>query len=203
MITIELQKSHLRAMLPFTGDQDIRYYLNGALLTIGNNGARLVATDGHALAVINLGFIGAQFDGIIPNSALESVPKVKRKESPTVSLVIDPEKQTGTFDLGNGTSSSFKFIDGRFPDYLRVIPETTSGETAQFNPALLMRFCTAARELGLPEHVAVAYNGQQPALVTIKAADYFIGVVHGWGQDPVTASPAWIKAPIHKEAKAA
>lgn len=54
--TITITRAQLRAALIFAADKDIRYYLNAVLLEVGECGdCRLVAADGHRIAVLSAG----------------------------------------------------------------------------------------------------------------------------------------------------
>lgn len=101
--------------------QDVRYYLNGLLLEVGE-GIRAVATDGHRLAV-----------STVPNS---------EKNEQTVSVILPRKGVSELIRLLSETSQpvevtlgeahiricahtftfSSKLIDGKFPKYERVIP---------------------------------------------------------------------------------
>jgi DNA polymerase III subunit beta len=106
-------------------NNDVRYYLNGALFQMNNNELILVATDGHRLAKTKLStahFLTSEQDSINPI--------VPRKGILEIAKIIN--SATGEIKLGftenhlivstiNGTLTT-KLIDGRFPDWNRVIP---------------------------------------------------------------------------------
>lgn len=102
--------------------QDIRYYLNGVLLVIENDSLKLVATDGHRLA-----FASAKLEQeyskrevILPRKTITELFKL---------LASDTEEKV-IFEFGenqiricfSGITITSKIIDGKFPDYGRVIP---------------------------------------------------------------------------------
>ncbi len=111
-----LEKTHFSM-----AQQDVRYYLNGMLLEIDGQMLRAVATDGHRLALS------------------EALLAVKTK---VTQQVIVPRKGVlelqrilggeGNAELGIGTNHvraqigdvrfTSKLIDGKFPEYSRVIP---------------------------------------------------------------------------------
>jgi DNA polymerase III subunit beta len=111
-----LQKTHFSM-----AQQDVRYYLNGMLLEIDGQVLRAVATDGHRLALSE-----ATLEGKAKNSQQVIVP---RKGVLELQRVLTPE---GTATLAIGTNHvraqigdvrfTSKLIDGRFPEYSRVIP---------------------------------------------------------------------------------
>lgn len=123
---LELSQAELRALLEKTqfamAQQDVRYYLNGLLLETGKKAIRAVATDGHRLAVCELP-MAEQKSGtqqvIIPRKGVQELQRLLTGES-TLSLSIGSNHVRATIDDIRFTS---KLIDGRFPDYEKVIPK--------------------------------------------------------------------------------
>ncbi len=103
--------------------QDVRYYLNGMLMELGDKGIRLVATDGHRLALSEeLGSLGISSDRqiIIPRKGvLELGRLLNNEDTPAELLISQNHLRVQTPDL----VFTSKLIDGKFPDYNRVIPE--------------------------------------------------------------------------------
>jgi DNA polymerase-3 subunit beta len=104
-------------------NQDVRYYLNGLLLELNPTSLRAVATDGHRLALsericdINTGDI-TQI--IIPRKGIMELSRLLSDSDELVKIQINTNYVR--IDLGNTVFTS-KLIDGRFPDYDRVIPK--------------------------------------------------------------------------------
>lgn len=102
--------------------QDIRYYLNGLLLIVEGNELRLVATDGHRLA-----FAASAIESELPRTEAilprKTVMELARQlaDSDDVLEVILAGNQA-VFRFGSIELVS-KLIDGKFPDYERVIPQ--------------------------------------------------------------------------------
>jgi DNA polymerase-3 subunit beta len=107
--------------------QDVRYYLNGLLLEIRPGRVRAVATDGHRLALCDAAFdseTGIDLQVILPRKAVIELGR----------LLFDSDTEA-QFEISNShlrvhlgdTSFTTKLIDGRFPDYERVMP---SGDTS-------------------------------------------------------------------------
>jgi len=106
--------------------QDVRYYLNGMLLEVDSRGICAVATDGHRLARfyldLDLGF-EERFSAIIPFKTVMEM----RKQFRTVSsaAVLRVAEKTIQFVVGDTVTTS-KLVDGRYPDYEKVIPVNLS-----------------------------------------------------------------------------
>ena len=123
--------------------KDIRYYLNGMLIQHNGQETRLIATDGHRLHACIIKHKDAELlpevvEAIIPASLLKPILKAKpgRYGSKKIAFTIDGTRIKA--DLFDGTSASATAIDGKFPDYHRVIPTEFSGVVAQYNPEYLL-----------------------------------------------------------------
>lgn len=101
---------------------DIRYYLNGILFVAEGQQLSLVATDGHRLA-----FASATLDVEVPKQEVilprKTVLELQR-------LLSDNEGAIEMQFAGNQAKFSFagmefvtKLVEGKFPDYNRVIPK--------------------------------------------------------------------------------
>lgn len=101
---------------------DIRYYLNGILFVAEGKQLAIVATDGHRLA-----FASAQLDVEVPKQEVilprKTVLELQR-------LLSDSEGEINMQFAGNQAKFSFggmefvtKLVEGKFPDYNRVIPK--------------------------------------------------------------------------------
>lgn len=102
--------------------QDVRYYLNGVLLIIDGNKLKAVATDGHRLAY-NAGVIEGHHEKqeiILPRKAVVELSKLLADSDESVELEFSQQQVKATF---SGISLITKVIEGKFPDYERVIPK--------------------------------------------------------------------------------
>lgn len=103
--------------------EDVRYYLNGMLLEVNEGMIRTVATDGHRLAmnavaapIVNNTFVQV----IIPRKGvLELARLLENDECQVTASVSDNHVRV---DGPNFTFTS-KLIDGRFPNYEKVLPK--------------------------------------------------------------------------------
>lgn len=122
-----IPQKQLRELLDRThfsmAQQDVRYYLNGLLLEMDGNRLRAVATDGHRLAMCDvaadLGEAPAQ-QVIVPRKGILELQRLLG-DSETAAQI-----ETGSnhirVSMGDLRFTS-KLIDGRFPDYDRVVPK--------------------------------------------------------------------------------
>jgi len=102
--------------------QDVRYYLNGLLIETGGGSVRAVATDGHRLAICEMSIedqSNAMQQVIIPRKGVLELQKLLGDEE-NVLLSIGTNHIRAVLGEIRFTS---KLIDGRFPDYDRVIPK--------------------------------------------------------------------------------
>jgi DNA polymerase-3 subunit beta len=114
-------KSLLRQVEFAMAQQDIRYYLNGMLWVIDQSAVQLVATDGHRLAWANLPISGVftRQEVILPRKTVMELGKLlaDNEEPVTLDILFNQVR----FHFGS-TEIISKVIDGKFPDYNRVIP---------------------------------------------------------------------------------
>lgn len=100
--------------------QDIRYYLNGLLLVISANKITVVATDGHRLALASAphDVEGGQ-EVILPRKTILELSKLMSDNDDPVEIELSPTQARFSF---GGIVLISKLVDGKFPDYTRVIP---------------------------------------------------------------------------------
>lgn len=121
-LPVEVMKRLIEKTHFAMAQQDVRYYLNGLLLEIKGGHIRTVATDGHRLALsdaeIDTG-VAADTQIILPRKAVIELGRLLGEASGELRLEISNSHMR--FHLDNGTFTT-KLIDGRFPDYERVMP---------------------------------------------------------------------------------
>ena len=129
--TFKVEQRRLRAILENTrfamAQQDARYYLNGLLLEIDKNSLRAVATDGHRLALDETDIEGAEEETvqvIVPRKGVNELARLLQDSEAEVEIEISANHIRLKNDAFCFTS---KLIDGKFPDYQRVIPEISPG----------------------------------------------------------------------------
>ena len=123
--------------------QDVRYYLNGLLLQVEGNQLRAVATDGHRLAYacVSIESELPRQEMILPRkTVLELNRLLSDNEEP---LLISLTATQARFAFGSIVLVS-KLIDGKFPDYERVIPPNLRNHVSVGRPILMQAMHRAA-----------------------------------------------------------
>jgi DNA polymerase-3 subunit beta len=123
LITIsQIQLKDLLKQVEFAmAQQDIRYYLNGLLLEVNGNRLNIVGTDGHRLSFTSTE-LAQHFEKqevILPRKTV--IELIKLLEDNEEAIQIEISNAQVNFSFGNIRLIS-KVIDGKFPDYNRVIP---------------------------------------------------------------------------------
>jgi len=124
--------------------QDIRYYLNGLLMVIEDEQLKLVATDGHRLAYASRKVGGKNLsrqEVILPRKTIIELSKLLEDSDEPVA--IDLSAAQARFKFGNVVLVS-KLVDGKFPDYGRVIPQNQPKKLKLDRIALLQALQRAA-----------------------------------------------------------
>jgi len=124
----EIPQGMLRDLVENTqfsmAQQDVRYYLNGLLLEVSDNRLRAVATDGHRLALcereVSLSDVGTH-QVILPRKGVLELQKLLSDGDTPVEVALGANHLQVRVE---GLQFTSKLIDGRFPDYERVIPRT-------------------------------------------------------------------------------
>ena len=109
--------------------QDIRYYLNGVLLSTDGNILRVVATDGHRLSMAQhiLPEEVAKIDAILPRKTVLELIKLLDESDDPIHLKIHQNQVKFTFA---GIEIVSKIVEGKFPDYTKVIPSGYTNHVA-------------------------------------------------------------------------
>ncbi len=123
---ISLPQATLKRLIDVTSFamalQDVRFYLNGLLLDLGEESLRCVATDGHRLALAEQRLdasVSTARQIIIPRKGVTELAGLLEAEDGEVELEFGRNHVRITRD---GVVFTSKLIDGRFPDYETAIP---------------------------------------------------------------------------------
>lgn len=125
-MTFSVNQNKLRRLIERTSfamaQQDVRYYLNGMLLEINKGQLRAVATDGHRMAMCTLDAdidYQERYQLIVPRKGILELARLLGEADDLVSIVLGTHHIRAT--TGDFTFTS-KLVDGKFPDYERVLP---------------------------------------------------------------------------------
>jgi DNA polymerase-3 subunit beta len=120
-----LPQNSLRRLLGLVqyamAQQDIRYYLNGLLMVVEGGELKLVATDGHRLAFASMPLTAnlPRQEAIVPRKTVVELAKLLADSDDEVRIELSATQAGFSFGAIELVS---KLIDGKFPDYTRVIP---------------------------------------------------------------------------------
>lgn len=126
---IQIKQSTLKRLIEMVqyamAQQDIRYYLNGVLLVVDGTNLKLVATDGHRLAFTSekLEKEYSKREVILPRKTINELMKLLAVNEEEISIEFSENQVRMVF---SGITLISKIIDGKFPDYDRVIPSHTN-----------------------------------------------------------------------------
>jgi DNA polymerase-3 subunit beta len=135
---------HLFNMVHFSmAQQDIRYYLNGLLLVVDGKNVIAVATDGHRLAFCQVATEEdfPRQEVIIPRKTILELQRLLDESDEPVSIEIASNQVKLTFaDI----ELMSKLVEGKFPDYTRVVPKGYKNNFTIGRDALLRSLQRAA-----------------------------------------------------------
>jgi DNA polymerase-3 subunit beta len=122
---------------------DIRYYLNGILFVAEGKNLTLVATDGHrlALAQSTLAVDMPKQEVILPRKTVLELQRLLKDDDAPIEMRIAGNQ--ARFDF-SGMSFVTKLVEGKFPDYNRVIPRTLKNAVTLGRVSLLASLQRAA-----------------------------------------------------------
>jgi len=169
--TLTLRESELNQSIQQSAfsmaQQDVRFYLNGLLVEIGQKKLCCVATDGHRLA-----YAETETDtepdepvrAIVPRKSVTELARLLSDTEKPCNLLINSAFLQ--IDL-EGVRLTTKLIDGRFPDYNRVIP-IDSNKDLLVNRESLRQSLTRAAILSNEKYKGVRL-ALEPGVLTISS----------------------------------
>jgi DNA polymerase-3 subunit beta len=126
-LTFSIPQQDFKSLIDHTAfamaQQDVRYYLNGLMLELADGSLRSVATDGHRLAMCEH---AANIQGgnsrqiILPRKGVTELARLLEDDSAEVKVEVGSNHIRLSIPDLVYTS---KLIDGKFPDYQRVLPD--------------------------------------------------------------------------------
>jgi DNA polymerase-3 subunit beta len=143
--------------------QDVRYYLNGMLFEINNGDIRTVATDGHRLAMSQVAKsvqedINQQI--ILPRKAVIELGRLLGNSDNDIKIEMNNSYIRVLMDNAVFTS---KLIDGRFPEYQRVMP-TGSDKEVEADKNSLRQSLTRASILSNEKYRGIRFELRENTL---------------------------------------
>jgi DNA polymerase III subunit beta len=127
-LSFQVDQAALKRLIDKThfsmAQQDVRYYLNGMLLETDGKMLRTVATDGHRLALceMELATKSGLHQVIVPRKGVLELQRLIGSEGAASVAVGSNHIRTTIGDI----RFTSKLVDGRFPEYARVIPAAPS-----------------------------------------------------------------------------
>ena len=146
-VEFDLPQGTLRRLIDNTqfsmASQDVRYYLNGMLFETEGAVLRTVATDGHRLAVASCQHAAnlAQQQVIVPRKGVLELVRLLDNEEENVKIQIGSNNIRA---ITSGFVFTCKLVDGRFPDYRRVLPKNADKQLISSRGELKQAFSRAA-----------------------------------------------------------
>ena len=122
---------------------DIRYYLNGILFVAEGKSLTLVATDGHrlALAQATLEVDIPKQEVILPRKTVLELQRLLKDEDTPIEMRFAGNQAKFVF---SGMEFVTKLVEGKFPDYNRVIPKNHKNHVTLGRAPLLASLQRAA-----------------------------------------------------------
>ncbi len=193
-------------------NQDVRYYLNGLLFEVFNNELRTIATDGHRLAfsyidglsnLINIPKDTTQ-QLIVPRKAITELNRLLSDSDLLLNVSISTSHLNINFE---NLAFTTKLIDGRFPDYQRVIPASELCNKIIISDRQLLKqslsriavlssekYKAARLEFSKNQLIAIVHNPEQEEAeeyisIEYTGEDFSIGFNVGYLVDALNAVP--------------
>ncbi|MCB1685911.1 MAG: DNA polymerase III subunit beta [Pseudomonadales bacterium] len=145
---IRLTQGEFRSLLDQVSfsmaQQDVRYFLNGMLLEISRDHVRAVATDGHRLAMCTLkgkGVGDSRVQAIVPRKGVLELSRLLDDGDDEVVLQLGSNHlkvSRGAYQL------TTKLVDGKFPDYEKVLPRDLNRSVTGDRETLRQAFIRAS-----------------------------------------------------------
>lgn len=201
-VELSIKQSVLHQLLEATcfamAHSDVRYYLNGVFMVFSQDEVRMVATDGHRLATMALpvrSHLTQPLAVIVPRKAVIEMQRLFVEGDEEIGLVIGKNHLRA---VTTHTSFVTKLVEGKFPDYQRVLPQSPPyqfeisrellkqallrvsvlftdkyrGVGLVFTPNLLRIIATTPDKDEVEDEVEIAYQG--PAIEIGANASYLV-----------------------------
>jgi len=165
-----IKQADLKEMIRLTSFavsyEESRYVLNGILLEVGGDTARMVATDGRRLAKMEKKLIqpaAKEVSMIIPIKAVAEINR-NLKDSGNCSIISGTNQVLFNID---GNLIATRIIEGEFPNYKQVIPKEINTKV-KIKTADLLAAIRRANLLSTPDFQAIKFELFKDKLVISK-----------------------------------
>jgi len=124
LVSVSLRGEELASMIAATSyaasNDETRRYLTGVLFEIRDGQMRLVATDGHRLALRRLGSVAAEgsIQCIVPRKAVQEIRRLGERAEEVLLEMGENQLRV----VSEGFRFSCRLIAAKFPDYEEVLP---------------------------------------------------------------------------------
>lgn len=183
---ITLRGEFLRAANKLAARNDIRYYLNGVCVEIADE-VRYIATNGSAILVLrDRESRGAAARIVVPSAAIEMLSDARG----ALTLTYDAERPGAECRLGD---VMFTPIDGKYPEYRKIFPETVSKEWAAIQPRYLLMFHEAAEIALRNPHIEFWPDGPKGVCLVTCGREEFAGAVMPFNAGCTPEFAQWVQ----------
>jgi DNA polymerase-3 subunit beta len=175
--------------------KDIRERIRGVYMEASAKELRFTATNGIVMGVFRIEQdnpdITETIRCIIPAEIIAGI-KGKDNVMLTISEPLDERRLQRKLTLAQSWAmQTMQSIPEEYPDYRRIIPETTSGEPAQFDPDLLSQLKKFGKALQANKgYFALAYNGEAAAIADFHTENLLVVIMPLRNDERTRAAPA-------------
>lgn len=148
LLEFDISQLELKRLIESTlfsmASQDVRYYLNGMLFEATGRSLRTVATDGHRLATCRRDVVTQELPEqqlILPRKGVLELVRLLENEDKPIRLQMGRNNLRA---VSEGFVFTSKLVDGRFPDYRRVMPRNSDKYVLADREGLRQAFARAA-----------------------------------------------------------
>lgn len=210
MQAIQVNARYIRSLRHLMARDDVRYYLCGVLVKCDSRGKFYVATNGHILGAYCEPWLEGETpqvcELIIPADVVKAMkPAGKHIDHCYLSAAGDVQNHGGekcgvryTLAGLHGGDVTFTAIDGKFPDWTRVIPHTVSCEPSHYNYEYLADFNACARDGWNAKYSVELYQNGEGTAIVKNGCPHFVGAIMPvrQGSSPKASPelPAWLTA---------
>ena len=165
-------KSAIDQVRKAASTDDARPILTGVLMAAASSGLRLVTTDSYRLAVCDIEGLSVLGEGqkvLVPSRALKELARIVGEED---EITLSLGEQNASFSVGPVTITT-RLIEGDFPNYNRLIPDTHENRLIIDREQLLdtLRRVRLMAQESTPIRMSMSADGVEVAAVTQEVGE--------------------------------